>query len=112
MALSTSSLPIQSVIKPISNKRRFIGAKSSSEGTIFRVWAPNAKQVDVIVEGKRAPFPLVTERDGYFSATNSDVRVGDRYKFSLDGGEPYPDPASRYQRSEEHTSELQSRFGI
>src|ERR1043166_1249748 len=102
MALSTSSLPIRSVIKPISNKRRFIGAKSSSEGTIFRVWAPNAKQVDVIVEGKRAPSPLVPESDGYFSAIHSDVRPGDRYKFSLDGGEPYPDPASRYQPDGPH----------
>jgi len=59
MAPSTSFPPVQTVVKPISNKRRFIGAKSESEGTIFRVWAPNAKQVDVIVEGKGIAIPLV-----------------------------------------------------
>ncbi len=102
MAPSTTTPAIQTVVKTLSTQRTFIGARSGSEETSFRVWAPRAKQVDVILEGRRTPFPLVAECDGYFSASTSEVRAGDRYKLRLDGGEPFPDPASRYQPEGPH----------
>lgn len=80
----------------------FIGAKPCPEGTYFRVWAPIAQNVAVLIEGRNVRFPLKPEGRGYYSGTLVDVCVGDRYKFSLDEGEPFPDPASRYQPEGPH----------
>jgi len=81
---------------------RFIGAYPGADGTRFRVWAPIAKRVDVVIEGRHNPYDLNREGNGYFSATLRDVEVGARYKFSLDRGESFPDPASRYQPEGPH----------
>ncbi|HSS98271.1 MAG TPA: alpha-amylase family glycosyl hydrolase, partial [Terriglobales bacterium] len=94
--LSSSSLQESDENLP-STPDTFIGAKPISEGVRFRVWAPKAKRVDVVVEGQSNRFPLEALTDGYFGATVLNLRVGDLYKFSLDDGEPFPDPASRYQ---------------
>ena len=81
---------------------RFIGAGPHGNGTRFRVWAPIAKRVAVMLGGRNVSLPLESEGNGYFSATMNDVRPGDRYRFSLDGGEAFPDPASRYQPEGPH----------
>jgi maltooligosyltrehalose trehalohydrolase len=56
----------------------------------FRVWAPNAKRVSVDA-GELEP------EDGGVFAARLPARHGDRYRFSLDGGEPLADPFSRWQ---------------
>jgi maltooligosyltrehalose trehalohydrolase len=80
----------------------FIGAKPQPEGTYLRLWAPLAKSVALTVEGRGPQFRLEPEGNGYFSATVRDIRMGDRYRFSLDGGEAFPDPASRFQPEGPH----------
>ena len=75
-----------------------------SEGTRFRVWAPIARAVDVVLEGYNSRYPLSVEEDGYFGGLVTNARRGDRYKFSLDGGDAFPDPASRYQPEGPHGS--------
>jgi maltooligosyltrehalose trehalohydrolase len=75
----------------------FLGARPCLGGTHFRVWAPIANKVEVAIEGRSVRLQLTHEGTGYFSGTLPHVGVGDRYKFSLDEGEPFPDPASRYQ---------------
>src|SRR5580704_543413 len=92
----------QTVVNQFPKKDRFVGAIPCTEGTRFRLWAPIARNVALVVEGREVRFPLETEGNGYFSRTMPDVRVGDRYKFSLDGGESFPDPASRYQPEGPH----------
>jgi maltooligosyltrehalose trehalohydrolase len=80
----------------------FIGSRPCPGGTHFRVWAPIAKRVQVVIERSKLRFPLTPEEGGYFSGTLPSVSAGDRYKFSLDEGEPFPDPASRYQPEGPH----------
>jgi maltooligosyltrehalose trehalohydrolase len=40
---------------------------------------------------------LDAEADGYFAGLVSDVGAGARYRFRVDGGDLFPDPASRFQ---------------
>jgi maltooligosyltrehalose trehalohydrolase len=82
----------------------FVGARPLPEGTYFRVWAPIAKTVEVVLDGGARRIPLVRELDGYHSALVGNAFAGDRYKLSIDGGEAFPDPASRYQPEGPHGS--------
>jgi maltooligosyltrehalose trehalohydrolase len=90
-------------------QRRYpIGAELiNSDETHFRVWAPKVQRVDVVLEspGKKEnhnSHPLTREEGGYFSGV-AEARVGERYRFRLDGNEQlYPDPASRYQPDGPH----------
>ena len=75
----------------------------SAGGVHFRVWAPEHKSVEVVLTGA-APrfFPMEPESDGYWSALVADAVSGTRYKFRVDGGDWFPDPASRYQPDGPH----------
>jgi len=79
--------------------RMSIGALPLPDGVRFRVWAPVARRVDVIVHGPRADrvYPLEGEAAGYFAGTVPGIGPGARYRYRLDGGDVYPDPASRAQ---------------
>lgn len=79
------------------------GAEVAPEGVHFRVWAPEQRSIDVVLYGERERIiPLDREPDGYFSGFAPGVRAGARYKFRVNGGEAYPDPASRYQPEGPH----------
>ncbi len=85
-----------------------LGARPLNDGrTRFRVWAPDRRRVDVALErlgpGRNALSFLPLERgpDGYFSGAY-EAAPGDRYRFRLDGGEAFPDPASRWQPEGPH----------
>ncbi len=75
-----------------------LGATCTKEGVQFRVWAPLAKKVEVLLEH---PYPStrvsLTAEDGYFTAALSQLRSGIWYRFFIDDQGPYPDPCSRYQ---------------
>jgi maltooligosyltrehalose trehalohydrolase len=53
------------------------------------LWAPYATTVDLLLAGGRQPLTRV---DGGWWRGGPDLADGDRYAFSLDGGEPRPDP--------------------
>lgn len=83
-------------------RRLAIGAEFLGDlGTHFRVWAPSAERVAVVRRKLRSDHEqehvLEREPDGYFSALVPDIGPGTLYSFRLDGGEPVPDPASRFQ---------------
>lgn len=61
----------------------------------FRVWAPRADTVEVVLDDHRVP--LTTDGNGWHRARIDDVADEARYAFSLDGGPPRPDPASLHQ---------------
>src|SRR5688572_9839260 len=85
-------------------KRRFpIGAEWSAEsGAHFRLWAPEVKRVQVVIEGFGTQ-ELEPEPDGYFSGVAASARPGARYRFRLDDKPGlFPDPASRYQPDGPH----------
>ncbi|HMN99470.1 MAG TPA: malto-oligosyltrehalose trehalohydrolase [Miltoncostaeaceae bacterium] len=71
-----------------------LGATPQADGTtVFRVWAPRASRVEVEVDGLRTPLD---EELGVFTG-RLDAGAGDRYRYVLDGGDPLPDPCSRFQ---------------
>ena len=89
-------------------KRRYpIGAEViDGNQTDFRVWAPKAQGLDVVVEdganSKTRFHTLTTKADGYFSGTIH-IGVGTRYRLRVDADENcYPDPASRFQPDGPH----------
>jgi maltooligosyltrehalose trehalohydrolase len=82
-------------------RRRPVGAEVVRAGVHFRVWAPAAARVSVVIDPSRE-HELERERDGYFSALIRDAEAGDRYRYRLDGGDAYPDPASRFQPEGPH----------
>lgn len=76
-----------------------LGASVVAGGVEFRVWAPGHEAVDVVVYGPAAEavHPLAAEDDGWFRGVVADGGAGTRYKYRLDGGDVFPDPASRSQ---------------
>jgi len=94
---------------PMSTAKRCypIGAEVIGENqTHFRVWAPKARELDVVVEygpnSQRTFHPLSQEQGGYYSGA-LDVGGGTRYWFRVNSGEKfYPDPAARFQPEGPH----------
>ncbi len=89
-------------------KRHYpIGAEViGKDETHFRVWAPKAREIDVVLEdgagSEPVVYPLISETDGYFSGAVN-VGAGGRYRFRVNGGKNfYPDPASRFQPEGPH----------
>jgi maltooligosyltrehalose trehalohydrolase len=87
-----------SKIEPKPSRQLSAGAEILADETAvhFRVWAPERKRVRVVFEDGPAALNLDRE-DGYFSGLAEGVGAGHRYKYELDGEDPYPDPAARYQ---------------
>jgi len=75
------------------NERQF-GARLTADGTLFRLWAPAAKRVDLLLE---KPQPLRRGEDGWFCVDLAGVKAGARYKFRIDDEIDVPDPASAFQ---------------
>ncbi|MBS1872323.1 MAG: malto-oligosyltrehalose trehalohydrolase [Acidobacteria bacterium] len=80
------------------------GANLAPGGAHFRVWAPERRRVEVVLEGR--DVPLDREPDGHFSGFVPCVAEGALYKCRLDGGEAYPDPYSRFQPMGPHHASM------
>lgn len=64
----------------------------------FRVWAPSARGAQVHLSSPdERRIPLEPRDRGYHEALVSGVGAGARYRYVLDSGAEYPDPASRLQ---------------
>jgi len=93
-------------------KRRYpIGAELIGKNeTHFRVWAPKAQQLDLVIEESAAKnaartfYSLQAEADEYFSGV-AKVGAGACYRFRVNSAENFhPDPASRFQPDGPHGS--------
>ncbi len=90
-----------------AQRRHPIGAEViGKDETYFRVWAPKAREIDVVLEDGTSSepifYPLTPEAGGYFSGAVN-VGAGSRYRFRVNRGENfYPDPASRFQPQGPH----------
>jgi maltooligosyltrehalose trehalohydrolase len=73
---------------------RHFGTRLTTAGATFRLWAPAAKRVDLLLEKSH---PLRRGDDGWFSADISGVKAGTQYKFRIDDEFDVPDPASAFQ---------------
>ena len=91
-------------------RRLPIGAEVVSNGVHFRVWAPSAKEVEVVLEGgshqvsqAQKSYHLEAEEKGYFSGLIKYATDGTLYRFRLNAEDfLYPDPVSRYQPQGPH----------
>ena len=72
---------------------------SAAGGAHARVWAPKRKTVEFVCES--GATSLASEGNGYFSGAVEGT-AGTRYRFRLDGGDSFPDPASRFQPEGPH----------
>jgi len=67
------------------------------------VWAPFAKSVELVTPNRRIAMRLRTAAasdagdPGYWRADVDESLLGDGYRYSIDGGEPRPDPRSAWQ---------------
>ena len=83
-------------------RRLPIGVELAPEGGAHaRVWAPKRRTVEFVPDGGEA-IALNAEGNGYFSGDIAGAGAGARYRFRLDGGDAYPDPASRFQPEGPH----------
>src|SRR5512139_3246364 len=83
--------------RAMSTTSRF-GPLLSGDGVIFRLWAPAAKNVSLILD---EPRPMQNEC-GWFTAPVTQAGAGTRYQFKIDDDLVIPDPASRFQPGDVH----------
>ena len=66
------------------------------------VWAPLAKSVELVTPQRR--FALHREESGYWQNDVEAAALEHGYRYSIDGGEPLPDPRSQWQPDGVHGS--------
>jgi len=76
-----------------------VGARVISAGVSYRVWAPDQREMRILVKGSGASrqLQLAPEDQGYWSVFDAKGRAGDLYRFRLADGRFMPDVASRFQ---------------
>ena len=73
------------------------GPSFEDGGIRFRLWAPGAQQVELVIEGRDDRIAMTPAPSGFFETFVKGLRSGARYRFALSGGQRVPDPASRFQ---------------
>ncbi len=82
------------------------GAEPDGAGrTRFRLWAPGARAVELVLEGRDRALPMEARGDGWVECVTAEAPPGTRYRYRTmgDWGELLvPDPASRFQPEDVH----------
>jgi maltooligosyltrehalose trehalohydrolase len=79
------------------------GAEVREDGVRFRLWAPAARSVEVVLGGERShAIAMSALEDGWHETVTADAEAGTRYRFRIDGRHEVPDPASRSQPDDVH----------
>ncbi len=75
-----------------------------AEGVRFRLWAPGAKNVNLVLPDAETPRELPMPRldGGWFELVSARAGAGSRYAFRIDNGPVVPDPASRSNPEDVH----------
>jgi maltooligosyltrehalose trehalohydrolase len=74
--------------------RPSFGANPTKDGASFRLWAPAAKRVDLLLDRRHA---MRRGEDGWYVADIPGLKAGSSYKFRIDDEIDVPDPASAFQ---------------
>src|SRR5258708_16307472 len=77
----------------MTSSARF-GAALDRSGVTFRLWAPAAKRVEVMLD--RA-YPMQRPAQGWYQATIPHARAGTLYKYRIDGELEVPEPPPHFQ---------------
>ncbi len=82
------------------------GAELESDRVRFRLWAPAARQVDVVLKEHSSPAPqalsMTALPNGWFELATERAQAGSLYRFRIDGSQEVPDPASRRNPDDVH----------
>ncbi len=78
-----------------SHAMPFGAALLEGGGTRFRLWAPGAPRVDLML-AQGAPRPMNALERGWHELVVAEASTGTRYQFVLPDGLSVPDPASRF----------------
>jgi maltooligosyltrehalose trehalohydrolase len=70
------------------------GAELHRDGVTFRLWAPAAQRVEVMLDGA---YSMQRMAAGWYEATIPGLHAGALYKYRIDGEIEVPDPASHFQ---------------
>jgi maltooligosyltrehalose trehalohydrolase len=79
------------------NYKKIFPVFSDNNVCEFRIWAPKAKSLHLVINGQPQPVPMNRQNYGYWSNRIEDVSPGLRYKYQINDAESYPDPASLSQ---------------
>jgi maltooligosyltrehalose trehalohydrolase len=74
------------------------GAEVVEDGVRFRLWAPAAKRVQLVLEAgaDAVNIDMGGPADGWFELVTAAARPGSLYRYRIDGGLEVADPASRF----------------
>lgn len=85
------------------------GPDTNDAGTIFRLWAPSARRVELVISRAVPPpagagtleegtvIELSRDAGGWYRSERLPLGAGTRYRFRIDDDLQVPDPASRFQ---------------
>jgi maltooligosyltrehalose trehalohydrolase len=78
------------------------GPRWTEEGVVFRLWAPAAGEVSVLLR-EAHEYPLEQAEEGWWRSSPIKATADSDYRFRIDHGDTLvPDPASRQQRDDVH----------
>src|SRR6185312_4231780 len=97
MSERSTSVPLPPASAPVKRRHRMpFGAELTSDGRVrFRLWAPSARSVDLVLQGGPT-LPMPSAGDGWYELVTPEARTGTRYRYRIDGKLDVPDPASRF----------------
>lgn len=70
-------------------------------GVRFRLWAPSAERVEILLE-EQAPQEMRPVGEGWYETLVPHADAGSRYRYRIDSEAFVPDPASRFQPEDVH----------
>ena len=84
------------------------GAELCDDGVRFRLWAPGAKRVEVVIEHRQRngtaaeTLSMIARADGFHELVTERASAGSRYRYRIDGNIEVTDPASRANPDDVH----------
>jgi maltooligosyltrehalose trehalohydrolase len=92
-------------MEPLEAYDYAFGAVAQADGSVkFRLWAPNAAQVHLDIEGSE-PRAMRRNGEGFFELS-CPCRPGQRYRYRVGNDQAVPDPASRLQDGDVHDASI------
>ncbi len=73
------------------------GAQVLPQGVRFRIFAPAAERIELLLDGHDQHLVLNRTGGGWHELVTSEAEAGSRYLYQLPDGTKVPDPASRFQ---------------
>lgn len=73
------------------------GANLTPDGVAFRLWAPTARSVALVLEDENRTIGMRAGENGWYEHVEPGARAGTHYRYEIDGEVRVPDPASRFQ---------------